>query len=61
VKSRPPDFSQSLATAADGSFEATALPVGEYQVTVSREGFAPSEQTIVVASVPPRCGISNSF
>ena len=50
VKSTGSDYSQQLTTAADGSFDATALPVGAYRVTVSREGFAPAEQQIVVAS-----------
>ena len=39
-----------LTTDADGAFEATALPVGSYVVTVTTEGFAPSQQQIVVAS-----------
>jgi outer membrane receptor protein involved in Fe transport len=50
VKSSTSDYSQSLMSAADGSFEATALPVGAYRVTVLHEGFAPAEQQIVVAS-----------
>jgi outer membrane receptor protein involved in Fe transport len=50
IRSAGADYSQGIATAADGSFEATALPVGAYRVTVSREGFAPSEQQIVVGS-----------
>ncbi len=50
VKSSSSDYSQDLATNADGAFEATALPVGSYVVTVTAEGFAPSQQHIVVAS-----------
>src|SRR5690348_14079605 len=50
IKSSTSDFSQTLMTAADGSFEVTALPVGAYRVTVSREGFAPAEQQVVVTS-----------
>ena len=50
VKSASSDSSQQLTTAGDGSFEAVALPVGAYRVTVSREGFAPAEQEIVVGS-----------
>ena len=34
VKSSTSDYSQKLTTDADGSFEATALPVGAYLVTV---------------------------
>jgi outer membrane receptor for ferrienterochelin and colicin len=50
VKSSTSDYSRALVTAADGSFEATALPAGSYQVTVLRDGFAPAEQTIVLGS-----------
>ncbi len=50
IQSATSDYSRHLTTAADGSFEATALPVGAYQVTVIREGFAPAVQQIVVAS-----------
>ncbi len=50
VKSSSSDYSQKLTTDADGGFEATALPVGSYDVTVTSEGFAPSVQQIVVAS-----------
>jgi len=50
VKSSASDFSQSLMTTVDGSFEATALPVGAYRVTVSRDGFTPAEQQAVVTS-----------
>ena len=39
-----------LTTDPDGAFEATAVPVGSYVVTVTMEGFAPSVQQIVVAS-----------
>jgi len=50
VKSSSSEYSQKLTTDADGGFEATALPVGSYVVTVTIEGFAPSVQQIVVAS-----------
>ena len=39
-----------MATDADGAFEVTALPVGAYEIRVTREGFAPSVQSVVVAS-----------
>jgi outer membrane receptor for ferrienterochelin and colicin len=50
IKSTSSEFSRTLVTSADGSFEATSLPIGEYQVTVTQEGFAPATQEIVVAS-----------
>ena len=50
VKSSNSDYSRTLTTGGDGSFEATALPVGDYRVTVLHEGFAPAEQRIAVAS-----------
>jgi len=50
VKSSNSDYSQALTSNADGAFEAPALPVGSYMVTVTAEGFGPSQQQIVVAS-----------
>jgi outer membrane receptor for ferrienterochelin and colicin len=50
VKSGSSDYMQKLTTDSDGGFEATALPVGAYVVTVRREGFAPSVQQVMVAS-----------
>src|SRR5438128_1601869 len=50
VKSATSDFSRTLSTGPDGNFEATSIPVGAYQVTVTQEGFAPAAQEIVVAS-----------
>jgi outer membrane receptor protein involved in Fe transport len=50
VKSATSDFSQSFSTGPDGGFEAPSLPIGEYRVTVTQQGFAPAAQTIVVAS-----------
>lgn len=50
VKSAISDYAQKLTTDADGGFAATALPAGEYAVTVSKDGFTPSVQTVVVAS-----------
>jgi TonB dependent receptor-like, beta-barrel/Carboxypeptidase regulatory-like domain/TonB-dependent Receptor Plug Domain len=50
LKSSTSDYSQMFTTDPDGAFEATAVPVGSYVVTVTMEGFAPSVQQIVVAS-----------
>ena len=37
-------------TGANGEFEFAAVPVGEYRVSVTREGFAATEQSVIVAS-----------
>jgi outer membrane receptor for ferrienterochelin and colicin len=50
VKSSDSDYSRSLVTDQDGGFEATAVPVGAYIVTVTADGFAPSGQQVVIAS-----------
>lgn len=50
VKSSTSDYAQKLTTDADGGFEASALPVGAYLVTVSKDGFARSVQEVVIAS-----------
>ena len=50
VKANTSDFKRTLTTDSDGGFEAAALPVGAYVVTVSRDGFTPSSQEVVVAS-----------
>jgi outer membrane receptor protein involved in Fe transport len=50
VKASSSDYVRNLSTDADGAFEAAALPVGAYVVTVRKDGFAPSGQEIVIAS-----------
>jgi len=50
LKSTSSDFSRTLSTGQDGNFEATSIPVGSYQVTVTQAGFAPAAQEVVVAS-----------
>ena len=50
VKSTSSDYLQTLSTGADGTFETVTLPIGEYQVTVTRDGFETSAQQIVVSS-----------
>lgn len=44
------DYRQAASTDANGSFTFTAIPAGEYTVTVSRAGFAEEEQPLVVVS-----------
>ena len=50
IKSASSDFTQSVVTKADGSFESLRIPVGQYQVTVTHDGFETSAQTLVVSS-----------
>ncbi len=50
IKSVSSDFKQLATTKADGSFQSLRIPVGEYQVTVTHDGFETSAQTLVVSS-----------
>src|ERR1017187_1319552 len=50
VKAANSDYSQKLASDAEGRFATLAIPVGSYIVTVTKDGFAASVQAIVVAS-----------
>ena len=50
AKSSTSDYSQTVATGADGAFEIASIPPGAYRVTVTHEGFAPATQDIVVGS-----------
>jgi len=50
IRAASTEFSMILKTDGNGGFEATALPVGAYHVTVESSGFAPTEQEIVVTS-----------
>lgn len=44
------DYQQAAASNSDGEFEFSAVPVGEYRVKVTHDGFAPVEQMVVVTS-----------
>jgi hypothetical protein len=44
------DYGRTGTTDAEGAFEFSALPVGEYRVTVAHDGFATVQQTLVVTS-----------
>ncbi|QNI36034.1 TonB-dependent receptor [Edaphobacter albus] len=44
------DFAVSGQTDQEGSFHLTAIPLGEYVITVSQTGFSTLEQTITLAS-----------
>ena len=50
VKSTTSDFSRTVTTGPDGTFEATTIPVGEYQITATHEGFMPTTEQLVVSS-----------
>jgi len=50
VESSSSDYAQKLSADNDGGFEASALAVGAYLVTVRKGGFTPSAQEMVIAS-----------
>src|SRR6202049_2567782 len=50
LKSTGSDYSLSLTTNDEGAFETVSVPVGAYQVSVTRDGFEPSSQSVVVVS-----------
>jgi len=50
LKGAASDYAQKLTTDSEGGFDAGALAVGAYVVTVNKTGFAPATEKIVVAS-----------
>lgn len=44
------DWSRNTTTNADGEFEISAVPVGNYEIAIAAGGFAPARQEITVAS-----------
>ena len=50
LHSKTSDWSQSTQTNADGEFAFTAVPVGDYSVTVSAPAFETSAQTLTVVA-----------
>lgn len=50
IKSTTSDWKKDVNTDADGEFLSMGVPVGQYEVTVSSKGFAPTAQTVVVTS-----------
>lgn len=50
IKSASSDWSKDVTTDANGEFLLMGVPIGEYAVTVSVKGFAPTTQTAVVIS-----------
>ncbi len=50
LQSTSSDFSQTLATGPDGTFQTLTVPIGEYRITVSQNGFQSVAQQVVVSS-----------
>src|SRR5690348_8138319 len=50
LRARTSDWVQKAISSADGEFEFTPVPVGDYAIAVTASGFAPAEQQITVAS-----------
>ncbi len=50
LKSATSDWTQSMQTDQDGAFSFTAVPVGDYLVTVTKAGFADERETVTVVS-----------
>ena len=50
LKAKSSDYSQTLQTSAQGEFHFDAVPLGEYVVSVSQDGFATQEQRVTVLS-----------
>ena len=44
------EYKQTGKTDSNGEFQFSAVPLGEYQVSVTRDGFAPLEQSVLVTS-----------
>jgi outer membrane receptor protein involved in Fe transport len=50
LRAQASDWTQAKQTDTDGAFEFSAVPVGEYRVTITHRGFAPSDELLVVES-----------
>jgi hypothetical protein len=50
LKAKSSDWTKTVTTDATGQFQLNAVPLGDYSVTVVTEGFAPSSQSVTVAS-----------
>ena len=50
IQSSTSDYSQTTSSGAEGNFETPSLPTGAYRVTVTKDGFAPTAQDVVVVS-----------
>jgi TonB dependent receptor/Carboxypeptidase regulatory-like domain/TonB-dependent Receptor Plug Domain len=50
LQSASSQYTQTGKTDSDGEFQFSAVPVGEYRISVTRDGFAPAEQSMLVTS-----------
>jgi hypothetical protein len=50
LKAKGSDFARTMHTDADGAFSFDAVPLGDYSITVSKDGFATIEQVTTVLS-----------
>ena len=50
LKSATSDWTQTMQTDQDGWFTFTAVPVGDYMLTVTKDGFAGMQQTFTVVA-----------
>src|SRR5208282_6737752 len=50
LKSATSDWTQTAQTDQDGAFSFSAVPVGDYLVTVTKSGFADEQETVTVVS-----------
>jgi outer membrane receptor protein involved in Fe transport len=50
VRAEHSDWQQSTASNADGEFQLSAVPVGEYDITITAPGFSPQQRRLVIAS-----------
>ena len=50
LSARHADWKQTASTNADGAFAFPGVPVGDYSINVTMQGFAPAEQDITVVS-----------
>jgi outer membrane cobalamin receptor len=50
LKARLSDWAQTQKTNSDGEFEFSAVPIGEYTITVTHDGFADQRQDVIVKS-----------
>src|SRR5271168_1044362 len=50
LKSATSDWTQTAQSDLDGAFMFTTVPLGDYVVTVTKDGFADMQQTVTVVS-----------
>ena len=50
LRDRASDWSQSTATGPEGEFEFNVVPLGEYQIVITAEGFRTREDSLTVTS-----------